>query len=370
MKKIFLILSVGLVIGSAYALDLSRYQYVEELSSPSITQPAIEEVSGLLSGVVYVVTNASGTPVEQQFVTTRKVRVIAPRKVTACSASCEEAPALLDGSSATTYDFSLNDTGTQHGRIVIDYAKPLETDAVVFTPTQDSYLPNSFVLTIDGKRVLNTIYGSAAKFPKMSAQHVEIDFEYSQPLRLSEVGVGMVTEVEESSFIRFVYQPGEKYLLYSGENIRKEVVPSPPINLFAKNKEVAFVAHKGEKNPVFKQGDDDSMIDTDKDGIPDLADNCPLWPNRDQRDGNANGIGDVCDDYDYDGVSTYRDNCPYIANQEQKDTDRDGLGDACDQEESRFTERYAFVPWIVFGVVILAVFAMGYEVIKKKKLGE
>ena len=34
--------------------------------------------------------------------------------------------------------------------------------------------------------------------------------------------------------------------------------------------------------------------DTDGDGIPDVADNCPYTSNKDQADKNTNGIGDVC----------------------------------------------------------------------------
>jgi hypothetical protein len=48
------------------------------------------------------------------------------------------------------------------------------------------------------------------------------------------------------------------------------------------------------------------------------VDNCPLDPNTDQADGDADGIGDVCD------------NCPDDYNPGQEDTDTDGIGDACD----------------------------------------
>jgi len=36
-------------------------------------------------------------------------------------------------------------------------------------------------------------------------------------------------------------------------------------------------------------------VDTDKDFIPDIYDNCPTTPNNDQADSNGNGIGDVCE---------------------------------------------------------------------------
>ncbi len=48
-----------------------------------------------------------------------------------------------------------------------------------------------------------------------------------------------------------------------------------------------------------------ASIDTDGDGIFDVDDNCPTTSNADQRDANANGLGDACDasDTDGDGVS-------------------------------------------------------------------
>jgi Thrombospondin type 3 repeat len=37
------------------------------------------------------------------------------------------------------------------------------------------------------------------------------------------------------------------------------------------------------------------LVDTDGDGIPDVSDNCPSWPNPDQADCDGDGKGDVCD---------------------------------------------------------------------------
>jgi Tol biopolymer transport system component len=78
-----------------------------------------------------------------------------------------------------------------------------------------------------------------------------------------------------------------------------------------------------------------SPIDTDGDGVPDAADNCPKTSNADQADSDADGIGDACDptplpDRDSDGVADNSDNCPDLSNPSQADSDGDGLGDACD----------------------------------------
>ena len=74
--------------------------------------------------------------------------------------------------------------------------------------------------------------------------------------------------------------------------------------------------------------------DTDEDGIPDTADNCPSIANNDQLDQDNDNIGDVCDsDIDGDGVLNAVDNCPVFANADQADADNDGVGDVCDGDD-------------------------------------
>jgi hypothetical protein len=106
--------------------------------------------------------------------------------------------------------------------------------------------------------------------------------------------------------------------------------------------------------------------DSDGDGVPNGADNCPTTANADQADFDGDGQGDACDgdddndgvpdesdafprdpgetadtdgdgignnaddDDDGDGVADGADNCPLHANADQADADGDGVGDACD----------------------------------------
>ena len=69
-----------------------------------------------------------------------------------------------------------------------------------------------------------------------------------------------------------------------------------------------------------------ARADSDKDGVLNKIDNCPVTYNPDQADGDLDAqrqpapdkVGDACD------------NCPDVFNPEQADSDKDGLGDACE----------------------------------------
>lgn len=348
-------------ISSCFADDLSRYQNMQLVKVVQVKQPVVAEINNLSSTSSYVLADSLGKYVEQQVQVIHTSAIVLPRKAEACMDVCRNAVALADGKEDTTFDFPLLSNGIQKGVIKIEYAKPLLTDSITFETTGDSYMPNAFMLMIDGKRILNTMEGRSAHFPKMMAQNIEIQFDYNQPIRFTEVGVGFNKEEHVSTSLRFVYQPGIKYVLYTDSLVGKESVPYPSINLFAKNSEREVFLENSIKNPIYKERDSDS------DGVIDGIDNCPMQANADQIDSNGNGIGDACDDYDYDGVPTYMDNCPTVANPDQRDTDKDGLGDACDKEESRMTEKYPWMPWMVFTGVFLVVGAMAYEVVRMKK---
>jgi hypothetical protein len=96
--------------------------------------------------------------------------------------------------------------------------------------------------------------------------------------------------------------------------------------------------------------------DSDGDGVLDSQDNCPNKCNSQQLDSDNDGDGDVCDptpgcasppncggcgpkccevecsvtDSDSDGIPDCADNCPAKCNVNQLDADGDGIGDVCD----------------------------------------
>jgi Tol biopolymer transport system component len=93
----------------------------------------------------------------------------------------------------------------------------------------------------------------------------------------------------------------------------------------------------------------ENCIDFDGDGLCE-DDNCKFISNVDQRDADADGMGNLCDpctDQDSDGfgdpgysatVCTL-DNCPQVGNAGQLDADSDGAGDACNCAPSDPLER-------------------------------
>ncbi len=77
------------------------------------------------------------------------------------------------------------------------------------------------------------------------------------------------------------------------------------------------------------------QTDTDNDGIWDVCDNCKLF-NPTQEDRDKNTIWDACEikeeiiDTDKDTIKDMEDNCINTPNKDQKDTDNDGIWDVCD----------------------------------------
>jgi thermitase len=76
--------------------------------------------------------------------------------------------------------------------------------------------------------------------------------------------------------------------------------------------------------------------DTDRDAVPDAADNCPSASNSAQTDADGDGVGNACDpapngpDEDADGLPDTADDCPDVLDPGQLDRDADGIGNACD----------------------------------------
>ena len=92
---------------------------------------------------------------------------------------------------------------------------------------------------------------------------------------------------------------------------------------------------------AYCKADLSKLPDKDKDGVPDIFDNCINAANTDQLDSDNDGLGNACDncaqiknvdqqDTDGDGVGNACDNCLTTKNPDQLDSDGDGIGNTCD----------------------------------------
>ena len=64
-----------------------------------------------------------------------------------------------------------------------------------------------------------------------------------------------------------------------------------------------------------------------------------------------------------------KDTWPAHPNRMQGDTHRDGQGDTCDSEESRITEKYAWMPWVTIGLGIVIVGGLFVSVFRRARSG-
>lgn len=192
-------------------------------------------------------------------------------------------------------------------------------------------------------------------FPQETASRWQITFWYSQPLRISELDLADDSRKSFENAIRFLARPGMTYEVYLNPDRRTNVPTSELTNLREDEGVVIVQASAARDNPVYVESD------VDGDGVKDNDDNCVQVPNPDQLDIDQNNRGDVCDDFDRDGRMNSQDNCPEHPNRYQRDEDGDGIGDECDSEESRFTERYPWTPWVGIGfagVVLVTLFSI------------
>ena len=261
---------------------------------------------------------------------------------------------VVDNNYSTYQNFELSgDKGL--ASVEINFPSAIRSDALSFYLDQYSPLPNYVTIRADvngaDTLILNKykLNSSSVNFPVITSKKWTVWMEYSQPLRISEMKINNLDEIKIQQGLRFLAVPQNTYTLYAN--------PEALVYNYSDNEEkpnvydqngvrnvglVSFVA-----NPTFV------LSDYDKDGVPDINDNCVNVSNPDQADIDGNGRGDMCDDYDHDGIINSKDNCPNITNADQRDTDLDGVGDKCDPDESRLTEKYPIIVWGGLGFAVL-----------------
>lgn len=277
---------------------------------------------------------------------------------------------MLDGDTRTFEEFVLPESGQGQVRLMLTAQKPVALSGMSFFLDQYVALPTSVEVRarVSGNEQIilarTRMQGTSVVFPKTTATEWIVSFSYAQPLRITEIVLNEVgAGVTSARTLRFLAQPTHSYRVYfdADRSVPMRVGEAGNLSSDLGVKRLA---------PVSAQPNSDyTLADTDKDGVPDMRDNCTSVANPDQVDVDGNGRGDTCDDFDKDGVTNSIDNCPNNPNRYQEDVDGDKIGDVCDGVESRVTEKYTWLPWAGMGfagLVLIVLFAITARSMLKK----
>jgi hypothetical protein len=278
--------------------------------------------------------------------------------------------AVIDNDLKSFTQFDLPASGIGMATITLTSAEPITSNALSTFLDEFVALPTSIEIkaVVGGSEKIviarQAMPGRLTQFPKTTASVWRISFTYGQPLRITELRLGQEKYSSESTrSVRFLGQINHLYRVYSNAD-RPASIPTGEMPNLSSNQDVLRLNETTTRrpNPFYR------MADSDSDGIPDLRDNCVQLANTDQVDVDANGRGDACDDFDRDGRLNANDNCLEVTNAAQTDTDVDGIGDACDGEESRITEKHAWLPWVGIGFAgVILVFLLAHMAITMRK---
>jgi hypothetical protein len=354
---------------ACHAIPVSEalFQKYAPLSLEKVSYPRVAEVDvrGLTDGnnalAVFDVTTGEfiwSVVSGNSTVVRHSVDVLAP--------SAETLPELLvDNDESTVTDFAFYTDEYAQTDITLSYDVPRTSQELRISLAPNVASPSRISIRAVDENGESRIavaeqqyYSNSIRFPVLRADTWHIHIVHEQPLRIAEMDVvDMNEEIIMHPKLRFLAQPGHVYRLYHDTE-------TPPYEVQSSVQEKPDLSGDTGVVParIGASVTNSTYLpqDTDADGVPDNEDNC-REKNPDQADIDMNGIGDACEDFDHDGVPNNSDNCPDEPNASQRDTDKDGMGDVCDTEESRFTERHAWVPWAGIGfagIVVLALFML------------
>ncbi len=276
---------------------------------------------------------------------------------------------LTDNRYDSSVEFPVSDEGENKVTISIDAAAAVTTSQIQLQLASYVALPQSVSLKVGTMEhgVLQTVIatrpltGTTITFPEVTATHFELTFTYAQPLRIAELRLIQDGGTETKNEVRFLAKPQHAYDIYIDPDRVIEAYDIESGNLTNDVGVVTLSAQAPITNVYYVPAD------VDEDGVRDLYDNCVQVPNADQEDIDGNGRGDACDDFDRDGRLNYQDNCVDQPNHFQDDEDGDGIGDACDSEESRFTERNPWIPWVGMGAAAIVLLFLFVAVARQTK---
>jgi hypothetical protein len=280
--------------------------------------------------------------------------------------SNSKANLIIDKNTNTYVDFFLPENGQGQVKIILTSSKPITSSGLTLLLDNNVALPSSIEIKAvidDQERIIvanRKMDGQSIYFPKTTSDKWQITFNYSQPLRISELYLHQDNVIKSNvNAIRFLAQPGHSYRIYFNPDRPANIKVGESGNLASAVDVLTIQPTESYNNPYYV------IADVDNDGVPDIKDNCVFVSNPDQQDLNNNGRGDACDDFDQDGIINTQDNCPNNPNRNQIDSDGDGIGDACDPEESRLTERFPWIPWLGIGFTAIVIVILFILTLKK-----
>lgn len=363
---IYIVASTVSIVNAENQIDEQKSQFREsgKLEIPTIKIPTVIEAT--LPKKVYqveVFDNTSENFVPNLLITNSTQVIPTSSLITGTNTSVSK---ITDNNYLSFYEFNLPEEGRGKVSVTIKYPKAIKTDSVFFSLGEYVALPTKINIKAlifgEMKTIASDISpeGTMIHFPNYSSDQFVIEFEYTQPMRITEIRFNDLNEAPSTQSVRFLAEPNHTYTFFFNPQHNTYINLGESADL-ADNRDIIKV-----DNLVIGNNTNFKEADSDQDGIIDIKDNCVQVANTDQLDEDKNGRGDLCDDYDRDGVINSKDNCVNNPNTNQIDTDRDGKGDACDTEESRITEKYPVLVWIA---IIFAVFVFGlmfYFVSRKK----
>ncbi|HEC30458.1 MAG TPA: hypothetical protein ENI66_00390, partial [Candidatus Yonathbacteria bacterium] len=347
------VLFSGSLVFAASDDPVSAFRFFKNIESPNINVPTVVEVpfeGEILNRYIFGVLENETDTFQPNYYYTERTQEPTSIKVSS-SVSSGSVTSLTDNNLSTYAQYDLPETRIGATNIVISSASPITSEALTLLLAYNVALPTSIEIRAGNagqeKIVLSKkrMTSQTVKFPETSARSWKILLQYGQPLRISELRL-IQKNIENTTRkgLRFLARPDNTYKIYFDPDRGVNVSVGESGNL-RDSKEILRIGRTETKTNVLYV-----KADIDGDGVSDVLDNCVNVVNVDQIDVNGNGKGDACDDFDKDGRINSLDNCPDQPNVNQRDTDSDGIGDACDGEESRITEKYAWIPWAGMGI--------------------